>query len=223
MYDGFIYETTCTVSGMKYRGRHERSHIDPVDPDDSWYIGSPTNPQFWEDLEKYGRESFIREILDSGPFNEKLEGMKQETRRLKEVDAANNPQYYNRSNWGGTEDQLGDNNPMYGKKGTLHHGYGIPRSEDTRKKISKNHADVSGKNNPMYGKPHPNTGKHFIHIISEEGLESMSKSSKERATNSRWYNNGVEERFIRVAYEDEYISKGYKPGRLYHKREKVNV
>lgn len=37
----------------------------------------------------------------------------------------------------------GENNPMFGK----HH------SEETRRKISENHADVSGSNNPMFGKP----------------------------------------------------------------------
>lgn len=38
-------------------------------------------------------------------------------------------------------------------------------SEETRKKISKNHADVSGKNNPMYGK-----------VFTEEHLKNMSNS-----------------------------------------------
>ena len=72
MYDGFIYETTCIENQMKYRGRHERTHRDPNDPDDSWYIGSPTNPQFWEDLEKYGRDAFVREIIQDGPFENSL-------------------------------------------------------------------------------------------------------------------------------------------------------
>jgi group I intron endonuclease len=61
----------------------------------------------------------------------------------------------------------GKKNGMYGKKhknksirlmslnriiktGKDHHHYGIPRSKNTKRKISQNHTDVSGKNNPSY-------------------------------------------------------------------------
>jgi len=47
----------------------------------------------------------------------------------------------------------GENNPMYGK----HH------SEESKKKMSDNHKDISGENNPMYGKHH-----------SKESCEKMS-------------------------------------------------
>ena len=40
---------------------------------------------------------------------------------------------------------------------------GKSRSEETRKRMSENHANVSGKNNPMYGKPCPNKGKHRVY------------------------------------------------------------
>lgn len=112
-YNGFIYETTCTINGMKYRGRHGRIG-DPSDPDDSWYLGSPLNEQFWIDLETYGEENFTREILDPGPYTLE-EAIEREGYRLREVDAANNPQYYNLSNWSGVHDQTGKKNPMYGK------------------------------------------------------------------------------------------------------------
>ena len=35
-------------------------------------------------------------------------------------------------------------------------------SDETRKKISKNHCDVSGENNPMYGKKHTLESKNKI-------------------------------------------------------------
>ncbi len=38
-----------------------------------------------------------------------------------------------------------------------------PKSEEHRKRMSENHANVSGKNNPMYGKPCPNKGKHRVY------------------------------------------------------------
>lgn len=126
-YNGFIYETTCTVTGMKYRGRHGRSG-NPEDPDDSEYIGSSLNPQFWIDLDKYGRDAFVREILDPGPYTLK-EAVEREGYRLREVNAASNPQYYNLSNWSGVHDQTGRNNPMYGKTWT--------QSEETCRKKSE--------------------------------------------------------------------------------------
>ena len=49
----------------------------------------------------------------------------------------------------------GENNPMYGKY----------HSEETKQKMSSNHANVTGKNNPMYGKYH-----------TEESRQKMSKA-----------------------------------------------
>lgn len=43
----------------------------------------------------------------------------------------------------------GQNNPFYGKTHT----------EESKKKMSLNHKDVSGKNNPMYGKHHSDEAK----------------------------------------------------------------
>lgn len=94
---GFIYETTCIPKNMKYRGSHRREQ-NPNDPDDSWYLGSPTNPQFWEDLEEYGRSAFVRKILEDVYEEDKKLLKKRESYYLKEVDAMRNPLYYNRSN-----------------------------------------------------------------------------------------------------------------------------
>lgn len=44
--------------------------------------------------------------------------------------------------------QIGADNHMYGRTGNKHHGYNIPRSEEVKSKISRNHHDVSGSNNP---------------------------------------------------------------------------
>ena len=45
------------------------------------------------------------------------------------------------------------------RSGANNYFYGQNHSNDTRKRMSANHADVSGENNPMYGKEHPNKGK----------------------------------------------------------------
>lgn len=45
------------------------------------------------------------------------------------------------------------------RTGPLNSFFDKKHTDETRKLMSQNHADVSGSNNPMYGKPHPNRGK----------------------------------------------------------------
>lgn len=72
-------------------------------------------------------------------------------------------------------------------------------SEETRKRISKNHHDVSGKNNPMYGKKH-----------SPETIEKIKKQ-RYNLPKRMWITNGIEEKLIQV---DESIPNGYNKGRV---------
>lgn len=51
---------------------------------------------------------------------------------------------------------------------------GKTHSEETRRKISENHHDVSGKNNPMYGKK-----------LSEETRRKISEAAKKREAQKR--------------------------------------
>lgn len=56
-----------------------------------------------------------------------------------------------------------------------HHYKGKKHSEETKKKMSKNHADFSGKNHPLYGikgENNPNHGRNH----SQETIMKMSKS-----------------------------------------------
>jgi len=55
---------------------------------------------------------------------------------------------------------------------------GIPRSKETREKISKNHADVSGRNHPMFGKHQSDDAKHKI-SIAQKG-KSLTKATREK-------------------------------------------
>jgi group I intron endonuclease len=72
-------------------------------------------------------------------------------------------------------------------------------SEETRKKISENHHDISGKNNPMYGKTH-----------SPETIEKLRERAKNRPKRY-WVNNGIKEKLINI---DENIPIGYNKGRV---------
>lgn len=58
----------------------------------------------------------------------------------------------------------GKGNPMYGVHlcGEKAGRYNVPFTDESRKKISENHIDVSGANNPMFGKHHTEETKHKI-------------------------------------------------------------
>lgn len=71
-------------------------------------------------------------------------------------------------------------------------------SDETRKKISKNHIDVSGKNNPMYGKRHSNETKIKI---------SESRKGKYAGINSPTYGKCWDEG--RRKRQSEIIKKKY--------------
>ena len=61
----------------------------------------------------------------------------------------------------------GENHPMYGRTGENHPMYGKHHSEETRKKMSKNHANFKGENHPFYGEHH-----------TEETKRKMSEAKK---------------------------------------------
>ena len=70
--------------------------------------------------------------------------------------------------------------------GNKHYLFGKSRSEETKKKISKNHRNMKGKNNHMYGiklrgENNPNFGKH----LSKETKLKISISQKKRWKNNR--------------------------------------
>lgn len=74
----------------------------------------------------------------------------------------------------------GEKNPLYGKKGKDSHCFGKHLSEETKQKISDNHADFRGKNSSFYGKHH-----------TKETKEKISRTRKENglsvgAFNPNW-------------------------------------
>lgn len=80
-----------------------------------------------------------------------------------------------------SETRSGENHPMYGKpsprKGKYH-------SEESRKRMRANHADISGEKHPMYGKHHTeeskrkNSESHKGKIASDETRKKLSELNK---------------------------------------------
>lgn len=216
---GFIYETTCIPTNMKYRGSHRRTQ-DPNDPDDSWYIGSSTNPQFWEDLEKYGLKNFKRIILED-VYEESRDNLKErECFYLKQVDAMHNPMYYNRTNsaWygGGSTEGMkvmhkGDIEKFFDSldiKSAESDGWVLGASDSHRTSNSKSQlgktltqvirskiSQTLSLNNPMY----------------DEGNRKKVAESKEGKI---WINNGSEQTYVEEKDLEYFLDLGYSLGML---------
>lgn len=84
--------------------------------------------------------------------------------------------------------RCGENSPMFGKKHT----------EDSKRKISENHADFSGSNHPNYGKHCSEDTRKKI-SMSNKG-KVISNETKRKLSNDRigriWINNGISNKSI---------------------------
>lgn len=164
-YESFVYEWTNTDNDMKYIGSHKGTV-------DDGYISS--SKYFLKDY-RSNPSKFIRNIISFG----NVEDMRElESRLLQEVNAASNPQYYNKHNQNGkfvcqghteeTKSKMKKRVPWNkGKKNIYNEetlikmrkakenfvpwNTGMSPSEDTRKKLS----EYKGENHHFYGKKRP--------------------------------------------------------------------
>ena len=111
--EGFVYEWTNLINNKKYIGSHKGNKNDG-------YMGSGL--LFIRAVRKYKKINFIRKIYFEGSNYREIED-----KLLKEINVANNSEYYNMKNeaLGGT---------FYGKKNGM---FGKHLSKESRKKISK--------------------------------------------------------------------------------------
>jgi group I intron endonuclease len=58
--------------------------------------------------------------------------------------------------------------------------YGIPRSEETKRKMSENHADYKGENHPNFGKPLSDDTKEKISIANTGKIHPHSEETKKK-------------------------------------------
>jgi len=124
----------------------------------------------------YGESVFVFRILEKDVPREIIR--KREKYWINKLDTLNREHGYNMSESTINFSASGENHPLYGKKGIIQSYWKgkklpeyikakmrKPKSEQGRKNMSLNHADVSGKNNPMYGK-----------TLTKEHREKISKS-----------------------------------------------
>ena len=143
-----LYMHTNVVNNKKYIGI-TRQKINA-----RWQNGNgyKNNKYFHRAIQKYGWDNFRHEVI--------LCNLTKKEAEMFEIEMIK----YNKSNdrkFGYNIDSGGNSNGKI--------------SEETRKKLSKNHRDISGKNNPLYGKPHPlyNNGKKIICLETKEIFNSV--------------------------------------------------
>ena len=163
-YYHLIYKIVNKINNKIYIGKHSTKN--PYDN----YMGS--GKAINAAINKYGSENFEKSILHCFDSEDKA--------YLKESEIVT-AEFVKREDTynlivGGEGLSTGENNPFFNKKhseetrlrmslnhadfsGEKHPQYGKNRSNKTKQLISKNHADVSGKNNPFYGKGYMIAGK----------------------------------------------------------------
>ena len=148
------------------------------------------NTPFHRAIRKYGIENFdIKILAENIPTQEKVNEYEvffiKRYKTLNIQDGYNVAEGgYNNPFAGKTEEEMeefkrkmsearkgqmiGENNPFYGKQ----------HSQETKNKISKNHANVSGKNNPNYGKHISENQKEKLRQINTGKIKSKETKNK---------------------------------------------
>lgn len=165
----YIYKTTNIINGKIYIGFHKSKRKN--------YLGS--GKILKEAIKKYGRENFKNEILEY--CDNEIILSEREIYWIKYYDSTNRLIGYNIQDGGS------------GNIGICK-GYWLNKklSDEHKKNISKNHADVSGENNPMFGKTHSESVRENLREIktnfkySEETRQKQSEKRKgEKNPNSK--------------------------------------
>lgn len=165
---GIIYKVTNTINNKVYIGQSSKGYKNRYKAKGNgiqrlYYhnISQKKNNRYYNEhllrsVEKYGFDAFeVIEIYDVA-FSKKELDIK-EKHYIQLFDCISNG--YNHTEGGGGVRLFGELNPFYGRKHT----------QETKDKISKNHADVNGENNPMWNKKH-----------KQETIDKISKSKKDK-------------------------------------------
>ena len=133
---GYIYMTTCQISGKHYIGQRKWNHPYKYDS----YLGS--GKALKNAIRKYGRGCFTKEILDWAVSYDELSEL--EKYWISYYDAVESDLFYNIQSGGGSwaEGQVaGERNPFYG-----HH-----HTQESITLAKQHKPDQRGANNPNYG------------------------------------------------------------------------
>jgi len=178
-----VYKVTNLQNGKCYIGATKQP-LNHRRIKHQYAVKTGSEALFHNALRKYGESSFTWEVLHTCKDREELSKM--EAYYTDYYDSFNNG--YNMQTGGDSEYIISE---LVKEKLSIA-SKGKPKSEEHRKNIKKNHADVSGENNPMYGKHHTKEAREKISKTkaakgnywtgrkhSEESRAKMRKSQQE--------------------------------------------
>lgn len=142
-----VYKHT-TPSGKIYVGITSK----PVEQ--RWLNGRgySRNEHFWNAIQKYGWENIKHDILETGLTREQAASA--EIRFIALFDSANQNKGYNLTLGGekGAKHTEESRRKLSKSKLGKRYNIGVPFTEERKKHLRENHADVSGDKNPNFGK-----------------------------------------------------------------------
>ena len=191
---GYIYLTTNIVNNRKYIGMHKSPKFDES------YKGS--GKLVSQAFKKYGFDKFETKIIDTADDFDTL--CEKEIYWISKYNAVESPLFYNICSGGECNYKINGVSIKKGKKiseqariNTSNAHKGIRPSEETRRKMSESRI---GSKNPFYGK-----------TFSEETTKHLSEIRRQKC----WINNGSIETTIFKSDLDNYLSDGWRRGRLF--------
>lgn len=207
-----IYKITNLVNGKFYIGsavdtkNRFSTHISELKSK------THSNYHLQRAWEKYGKENFIFEVIESvDDINNLLlreqhylDTLKPDYNICKIANSTLGIKYTEEAKERISRnhaDVSGEKNPMYGKKGPLAPAYGKKHSEETKNKIRAAIGDRTGSNNPNYGNKHSEETLELMRKRAKEKLNPMSKLNWEKAREIRnLYSSGETVKFLSKKY-----------------------
>lgn len=142
-----VYKHT-TPNGKVYVG------ITSLNPEKRWLNGRGyrRNDHFWNAIKKYGWDNISHEILIEGVSREEATRLEQFYIAVFQSDFGDNG--YNLTSGGetGAVHNIESRQKLSESKKGKRYNIGVPFTEERKRHLRENHADVSGEKNPNYGK-----------------------------------------------------------------------
>lgn len=192
----YVYRITNTKINKHYYGSRT-SQIEPIKDIGHKYFSSSRDKEFIKD-QKNNPQDYKYIIISI--FDLRKDALELEIKLHAKFNVGINENFYNRAKatsskftLEGTKiseetrlKRIGENNGMYGRKHSIESKIKMSNSsknpsEITRRKMSRNHADITGDKNPMYGKKHTDEAKRKMSKPkSDEARRNMSEAAKRR-------------------------------------------
>ena len=196
-----IYKHINKINGKVYIGQTCTT------PERRWkcgkgYIG---NKYFYNAIKKYGWDNFEHIILLENLTLEEANVI--EENLIKEYKSNNKEYGYNLRSGGKNSAMHPDTKKLISQSKMGH-----IVTDETKAKISKNHADMSGKNNPMYGKQHSKETREKIRQRNKsedkKGIKRPLETIEKMKANHADFSNDKNPRaraVVKLTMDEQYI------------------